>query len=173
MEGNPDQPPSALIPFSGRRAGTRFRRSTSYQSEIGGPLRGGDPGVRVIEPRAGTPPPFFDRIPPPFEAAGDEWLVVPLYHIFGSEELSVLGAGHRRTHAAPHTSRSTRRRSPAAGSRRRRGVGRPGRRVASPRRARSASMPPGIAGVPSACRRCRGSRSAGVEPGSQRSRLTP
>ena len=61
-----------------------------YQSEVGGPLRGGDPGRRLIEPGAGTPPPYFDRIPPPFEPQADEWLCVPLHHIFGSEELSVL-----------------------------------------------------------------------------------
>ena len=38
------------FPSSGRPAGIPFRRPTRYQKEIGGPLRGGDAGVRMVEP---------------------------------------------------------------------------------------------------------------------------
>lgn len=58
-----------------------------FQAEIGGPLRQGDPGVRIIE-RGETEFRFFGQLPPAFETREDEWLVVPFYHIFGSEELS-------------------------------------------------------------------------------------
>jgi NADH-quinone oxidoreductase subunit G len=58
-----------------------------FQAEIGGPLRQGDPGVRVIE-RDGAEFRFFAQLPPPFEIRKNEWLVVPLHHIFGTEELS-------------------------------------------------------------------------------------
>jgi NADH-quinone oxidoreductase subunit G len=36
---------------------------------------------------------FFQNIPGPFKHRAGEWLLVPLYHIFGSEELSVLSPG--------------------------------------------------------------------------------
>jgi len=90
MEGYDGQPPSALIPRYWTPGWNSVQAINHYQSEVGGPLRGGDPGRRVIEPGSGTPPPYFDRIPPRFELQAGEWLCVPLHHIFGSEELSVL-----------------------------------------------------------------------------------
>jgi NADH-quinone oxidoreductase subunit G len=87
MEGNPDQPPSALLPFFWTPGWNSIQAVNKFQAEIGGPLRQGDPGVRVIE-RDGAGFRFFERQPPPFETRRGEWLVVPCYHIFGSEELS-------------------------------------------------------------------------------------
>lgn len=90
MEGYQGQPPSSLIARFWVPGWNSVQAVNHYQAEVGGPLRGGDPGKRVIEPGSGTPPPYVDRIPPRFEPAADEWLCVPLHHIFGSEELSVL-----------------------------------------------------------------------------------
>jgi NADH-quinone oxidoreductase subunit G len=87
MEGNPDQPPSALLPFFWAPGWNSIQAVNKFQAEIGGPLRQGDPGVRVIE-RDGTGFKFFEQPPPAFETREGEWLVVPCYHIFGSEELS-------------------------------------------------------------------------------------
>ncbi|MGB9455375.1 MAG: NADH-quinone oxidoreductase subunit NuoG [Bryobacteraceae bacterium] len=87
MEGNPDQPPSALLPFFWTPGWNSIQAVNKFQAEIGGPLRQGDPGVRVIE-RDGTKFSFFEQPPPAFEARQGEWLVVPLFHIFGSEEVS-------------------------------------------------------------------------------------
>jgi NADH-quinone oxidoreductase subunit G len=87
MEGNPDQPPSALLPFFWTPGWNSIQSVNKFQAEIGGPLRQGDPGVRVIE-RDGAEFRFFEQPPPPFETRQDEWLVVPCHHIFGSEELS-------------------------------------------------------------------------------------
>jgi NADH-quinone oxidoreductase subunit G len=87
MEGNPDQPPSALLPFFWTPGWNSIQAVNKFQAEIGGPLRQGDPGVRVIE-RYGTGFGFFEQLPPPFQTRKGEWLVVPIYHIFGSEELS-------------------------------------------------------------------------------------
>ncbi|MGD0668287.1 MAG: NADH-quinone oxidoreductase subunit NuoG [Bryobacteraceae bacterium] len=87
MEGNPDQPPSALLPFFWTPGWNSIQAVNKFQAEIGGPLRQGDPGVRVIE-RDGTKFSFFEQPPLAFEARQGEWLVVPLYHIFGSEEVS-------------------------------------------------------------------------------------
>ena len=58
-----------------------------FQEEIAGPLRGGDPGVRLIEPGR---PRWRATVRHRFRVFGrpGEFLVVPLHHIFGSEELS-------------------------------------------------------------------------------------
>ena len=87
MEGNPDQPPAALIPFFWSPGWNSIQAVNKYQSEIAGPLRGGPAGARLIEP-AQNGRTFFSSIPPAFQARNDEWLVVPLFHIFGSEEFS-------------------------------------------------------------------------------------
>jgi NADH-quinone oxidoreductase subunit G len=64
-----------------------------FQKEVGGALRGGDPGKRLIEPAGEGEPLYFDKIPGAFEPRENEVFVVPLYHIFGSEELSILSPG--------------------------------------------------------------------------------
>jgi NADH-quinone oxidoreductase subunit G len=87
MEGSPDQPPSALIPFFWSPGWNSIQAVNKYQSEIAGSLRGGAAGVRLIEPTQDGAE-FFVSIPPAFQARNDEWLVVPLFHIFGSEEFS-------------------------------------------------------------------------------------
>lgn len=87
MEGNPDQPPSPLIPFFWTPGWNSYQAVNKFQEEIAGPLRSGDPGVRLIEPRQGSE--VYSGTPPEaFSARDDERLLVPLYHIFGSEELS-------------------------------------------------------------------------------------
>jgi NADH-quinone oxidoreductase subunit G len=59
-----------------------------FQSEVGGPLRGGDPGIRLIEPSHDSGWQYFSGIPPAFKSRTGEWLLIPIFHIFGSEELS-------------------------------------------------------------------------------------
>jgi NADH-quinone oxidoreductase subunit G len=93
MEGTPVQPPSALIPFFWSPGWNSIQATNFYQSEIAGPLRGGDPGVRLIEPAPDATGKYFDRIPNVFARQSHKWLLVPLYHIFGSEELSFVSAG--------------------------------------------------------------------------------
>lgn len=93
MEGNPDQPPSALIPFAWAPGWNSYQAWNKFQEEVAGPLRGGDPGVLLIEPPAQSDADYFRDIPPGFEPRQGEWLIVPLYHIFGSEELSIHSPG--------------------------------------------------------------------------------
>jgi NADH-quinone oxidoreductase subunit G len=59
-----------------------------FQQEIPGPLREGNAGVRIVE-RAATLPRFFADPPAPFRRRTDRWLLVPIQHIFGGEELSI------------------------------------------------------------------------------------
>jgi NADH-quinone oxidoreductase subunit G len=93
MEGSPDQPPAALTPFFWAPGWNSIQAVNKYQSEIAGPLRGGDPGVRLIEPPDQDSGSYFEGVPGPFRARADEWLLMPLHHIFGSEELSRLSQG--------------------------------------------------------------------------------
>jgi len=93
MEGYEGQPPSALTPRFWMPGWNSVQALNKFQDEVGGPLRGGDPGRRLIEPPAGQGFPYFLEIPGPFEPRDGAWLVVPMHHIFGSEELSVLTPG--------------------------------------------------------------------------------
>jgi NADH-quinone oxidoreductase subunit G len=90
MEGYPDQAPASLTSFFWTPGWNSIQALNKFQSEIAGPLRGGDPGVRLLEPSEVANGSFFSSVPKSFEARSDEWLLVPLYHIFGSEELSRL-----------------------------------------------------------------------------------
>lgn len=74
---------------------------TRFQEEIGGPLRGGDPGVRLIEPARKVSFSYFDDIPATFEKREGEYYTVPLYHIFGSDELSIHAPWIRELAAKP------------------------------------------------------------------------
>ncbi|MCX7011711.1 MAG: NADH-quinone oxidoreductase subunit NuoG [Candidatus Sumerlaeota bacterium] len=90
MEGAQTKPDAELTPFFWSPGWNSIQALNKFQEEIGGPLRGGSPGVRLIEPRENATVCFFDRIPPAFQTRAGEWLIVPTRHIFGSEELSVL-----------------------------------------------------------------------------------
>jgi len=102
MEGNPNEPPGALIPFFWAPQWNSIQSVNKFQSEIGGPLKGGDPGVRLIEPAAGSSPPYFTAVPGVRPAPSGLWLAVPLYHIFGSDELSARSPAVRELAPKPY-----------------------------------------------------------------------
>ncbi len=95
MEGYESAPPSALIPRFWAPGWNSIQSVNKFQSEIAGPLLGGDPGKRLLpskkEPVAGYH--YFDDAPKPHKREAAEWLIVARYHIFGSEELSALSPG--------------------------------------------------------------------------------
>jgi NADH-quinone oxidoreductase subunit G len=93
MEGYLGEPPPALITHFWSPGWNSVQSVNKFQSEVGGPLRGGDPGRRLIEPAPKGKPVYFSPAPSAFKVHPDEWLLVPIYHIFGSEELSVLSPG--------------------------------------------------------------------------------
>jgi NADH-quinone oxidoreductase subunit G len=93
MEGYERRPPAALIPRYWTPGWNSVQALNKFQSEVGGALVGGDPGQRLIEPAQDAETVYFHRIPPAFEPRIGEWLAVPIYHIFGSEELSILTPG--------------------------------------------------------------------------------
>jgi NADH-quinone oxidoreductase subunit G len=90
MEGYEGQPPSPLITRFWAPGWNSAQALNKFQSEVGGPLRGGDPGRRLIEPALPRKAAYFEEAPAPFRRRDGEWMVTPLYHIFGSEELSAL-----------------------------------------------------------------------------------
>jgi NADH-quinone oxidoreductase subunit G len=64
----------------------------NYTNEPNGSMKGGDPGVTLIEPTVGYKNAYFAISPQPFELLIDEWLIIPVFQIFGSEELSASGS---------------------------------------------------------------------------------
>jgi NADH-quinone oxidoreductase subunit G len=86
MEGyaGPNEP-SPLIPFAWAPGWNSPQAWNKFQVEVGGHLRAGDSGVRLIEGRSELG--YFGKVPTKLEVSGD-LRVVPLYHIYGSEELS-------------------------------------------------------------------------------------
>jgi NADH-quinone oxidoreductase subunit G len=87
MEGYGDQPPAPLIPRYWSPGWNSVQAVNKFQQEVGGPLKGGDPGKRLIEPMQKGKPEYFTGIPAE-PAAGRGQPPAPEHHIFGSEELS-------------------------------------------------------------------------------------
>jgi NADH-quinone oxidoreductase subunit G len=93
MEGYDGRPPAGLISRIWAPGWNSEQALNKFQSEIGGSLRGGDPGRRLIEPPASDNGRYF-AIPEQAVLTGeDEYLLVPIHHIFGSEELSMASTG--------------------------------------------------------------------------------
>ncbi|MFZ4831624.1 NADH-quinone oxidoreductase subunit NuoG [Rouxiella sp. Mn2063] len=92
MEGN--NSPTAnrqQIPFAWAPGWNSPQAWNKFQSEVGGKLRHGDPGVRLIEAGEGSLE-YFTQIPAAFVAGNQHWRVAPYYHLFGSEEMSQRSA---------------------------------------------------------------------------------
>jgi NADH-quinone oxidoreductase subunit G len=89
MEGYDGQPPSGLITSYWAPGWNSIQALNKFQQEVGGPLRGGDPGFHLITPTIGEPVLFFDTRLSVIQQESDERLFIAVYHIFGSEELSM------------------------------------------------------------------------------------
>jgi NADH-quinone oxidoreductase subunit G len=75
--------PAPLIPMFWYPSWNSPQAVNKFQDEIGGPLKGGDPGVHLFKPDAAAQPAWFK---PGAPAKGPA--TVPLFALFGSEELS-------------------------------------------------------------------------------------
>lgn len=93
MEGYRGEPPSPLIPFFWSPGWNSVQSVNKYQQEIGGHLHGGDPGIRLLEPHLNGGPKYFHEAPDTFVTVPGHVHIMPLYHIFGSEELSMYTHG--------------------------------------------------------------------------------
>jgi len=83
--------PRQQIPFAWAPGWNSPSAWNKFQDEVGGHLRAGDPGVRLIEPK-GDALSWFTCVPTPFSPATGTWQLVPFYHLFGSEETSAQAA---------------------------------------------------------------------------------
>jgi NADH-quinone oxidoreductase subunit G len=91
MEGLGEKPPSSLIPFYWTPGWNSVQAMYKYLDEPNGSMKGGDPGIRIFEPsRSGTKA-YFDQGAVQGRTNGANWLIIPVYQIFGSEELSSAG----------------------------------------------------------------------------------
>ena len=88
MEGYMGIPPAPITPFYWSPGWNSVQAINKYQIEVGGALHGGNPGKRLFESIGNNTVNYFNNIPTAFSPKENEWQVLPLYHIFGSDELS-------------------------------------------------------------------------------------
>ena len=78
------------IPFAWSPGWNSPQAWNKFQDEVGGHLRAGDPGVRLIP--AGSGRLGWFAVNAPFAPARGQWQAVALHHLFGSDETSALAA---------------------------------------------------------------------------------
>lgn len=83
--------PRQQVPFAWSPGWNSPQAWNKFQDEVGGHLRAGDPGTRLIESK-GDGLSWFASIPSAFSPARGTWQVVPFYHLFGSDETSSKAA---------------------------------------------------------------------------------
>jgi NADH-quinone oxidoreductase subunit G len=94
MEGFPGVPPAALTPFYWRAAWNSVQATKDYITEP-------PPGVRLIGLGRGNPQAGSDRAET-FQPRKGEWLLLPEYHVFGSDELSARSPAIARRAPSPY-----------------------------------------------------------------------
>ncbi|MEI9535189.1 NADH-quinone oxidoreductase subunit NuoG [Moellerella wisconsensis] len=88
MEGNNSPTaPRQQIPFAWAPGWNSPQAWNKFQTEVGGHLRFGDPGVRLFDGQDGNIG-YFTTIPAAYQPKESEWIVAPYYHLFGSDEMS-------------------------------------------------------------------------------------
>ncbi|MHB8993977.1 MAG: NADH-quinone oxidoreductase subunit NuoG [Armatimonadota bacterium] len=92
MEGNQVSPPPSLIARYRSPEWNSPQAIMRYQEHVAGPLRGGPSGTRLIRPATAAPP-YNAPATPAFARHDEALLLVPLHHVFGSEELSAHSPG--------------------------------------------------------------------------------
>ncbi len=88
------------IPFAWSPGWNSPQAWNKFQDEVGGHLRAGDPGVRLLEAKGASLPWF--AVNAPFNPAQGTLQAVPLYHLFGSEETSARAAPVQERIAQPY-----------------------------------------------------------------------
>ncbi|WP_395480236.1 NADH-quinone oxidoreductase subunit NuoG [Candidatus Curculioniphilus buchneri] len=92
MEGhNTLQMPNQQVAFAWSPGWNSPQAWNKFQDEIGGHLRYGDPGIRLLEAGENTLN-YFNNIPKSFSSSPGQWCIAPYWHLFGSEETSQLSS---------------------------------------------------------------------------------
>lgn len=83
--------PRQQVPFAWSPGWNSPQAWNKFQDEVGGHIRAGDPGTRLIE-SSGDSLNWFASAPRAFNPAPGTWQAVPFFHLFGSEENSSKAA---------------------------------------------------------------------------------
>ncbi|MVV50024.1 NADH-quinone oxidoreductase subunit NuoG [Pseudomonas sp. PB120] len=83
--------PRQQVPFAWSPGWNSPQAWNKFQDEVGGHIRAGDPGTRLIESN-GDALNWFAAVPRAFNPAPGTWQVVPFFHLLGSEENSSKAA---------------------------------------------------------------------------------
>jgi NADH-quinone oxidoreductase subunit G len=84
--------PAALTPFAWAPGWNSPQAWNKFQDEVGGHSRDGDAGVRLFEPAADAQADYYGPAPAPFAPRAGEHRVLPLFHLFGTDEMSARAA---------------------------------------------------------------------------------
>ena len=106
MEGYQGAPPSALIPRFRAPGWNSAQAVNKFQQEIGRPLSAAATRASACSTRPGRTATraYVTDVPEPFVPEDGLFLVAPFYHVFGSDEMSVMTPEVREL--APHAVRS-------------------------------------------------------------------
>ena len=104
MEGYEGKVPSAMIPRFWSPGWNSVQSVNKFQDEIGGALRGGDPGLRLLKTVSpGESTGTSESLPTESSKPDtDRWTLLLSHHIFGSEELSALSPPIAELTPAPY-----------------------------------------------------------------------
>jgi NADH-quinone oxidoreductase subunit G len=102
MEGYEGRPPSPLISryWSPGWNSVQALNGPAFAEAL--PPDRADAGRLFPGPGPSRPATYFDGVPASYAAGPGTWLLVPLYHLFGSEELSVQAPGIAALAAGPY-----------------------------------------------------------------------
>jgi len=151
MEGSETAPPPALLPRFWAPGWNSVQSVNKFQNEVGGALRGVDPGLRLLAPAGMDEQAYTRDIPPAFESREGQWLAVPLWHVFGSEELSSLAPGIAALSPQPYVALNPGDKKSIFGEGQIVCIGLQGRELQLPLKY-DRSLPPGVAGLPAGLR---------------------
>ncbi|MFK8046861.1 MAG: NADH-quinone oxidoreductase subunit NuoG [Halioglobus sp.] len=93
MEGLNQSQPGSLLPYVWSPGWNSNQSLHKFQSEVGGPLKGGTAGIRLLLPSSLSTTVSDSEVPPAFAARQGQWQLVTRHRIFGSDELSALSKG--------------------------------------------------------------------------------
>lgn len=91
MEGYQGKPPSSLVPYYWSAGWNSVQAMNKYIGKPDEIMKDDDSAVLLFEHHDHFTMDFFREIPDAFTPRPGEWLIIPVYQIFGSEELSSRG----------------------------------------------------------------------------------
>ncbi len=101
MEGYPGRLTAPLLPRYWAPNWNSLQSLHKFQQEVGGALRGDNPAPLLIQPGA-TSGSYYTQIPAAFIPRHGHWLLLPAYHLFGSEVLSLYTPGIAQLSTQPY-----------------------------------------------------------------------